>query len=99
MEYEPNIKKIRFQKTAIYEIVVKGKLEKSWSEKPGGMQITVQDSPVKGPISTLVGKITDQPALAGALNALVDAHLTIVSVNALKRYQPVERYIDTCQWW
>jgi len=79
--------KFSFQKPAIYEIVVEGKLEKTWSDKLGGMQITFEDSTgTSGNVisSTLVGRIADQSALAGVLNALIDAHLKIISVDMIK---------------
>jgi len=79
--------KFSFLKPAIYEIVAEGKLEKTWSDRLGGMQITVGDSSgISGnvPTSILVGRITDQSALAGVLNALIDSHLKIISVNIIK---------------
>jgi hypothetical protein len=72
-----------FTKSAIYKIRVQGDLSKSWSEKLGGLQITV-DRPKNGQvISVLIGQISDQSALSGILNTLYDHHLTILSLNLL----------------
>ena len=73
-----------FKEPAIYKIKVQGALNESWSERLGGMQITVERPIDDVPISVLVGRINDQSALSGVLNALYESHLTIISVNMLK---------------
>ncbi len=73
-----------FVKPAIYKIKVHGHLKNNWSEKLGGMQINLTQTKDKSLISILVGQINDQAALSGILNALYEAHLTIVSVYMLK---------------
>jgi hypothetical protein len=73
-----------FKKPAIYKIKVLGDLGESWSERLGGMQINVERSQDKSPVSVLIGQINDQSALSGVLNTLYELHLTIMSVNVLK---------------
>ena len=74
-----------FIKPAIYKIEVYGHLNKNWSDKLGGMQINETLSKEDSIVSQLVGQINDQSALSGILNMLYESHLTILSVNLLKR--------------
>jgi hypothetical protein len=66
-----------------YQIRAQGRLDPSWSDRLGGLAIT---SDVAGPqpITTLIGRVADQSALVGILNALVDLHLTVLSVDCLE---------------
>ena len=73
-----------FQKSAMYKIKVQGELKESWSEKLQGLQINVERSPAKKPVSILIGQINDQSALTGVLNALYEYNMTILSVHMLK---------------
>jgi len=73
-----------FQKPAIYKIKVLGNLNKSWSEKLRGMQITMVPDHDQNPTTVLVGQIIDQSALSGLLNTLYENHFTIISVKMLK---------------
>jgi hypothetical protein len=73
-----------FKKSAIYKIRVHGIINESWTERLGGMQINVERSQDKDPVSVLVGQINDQAALSGVLNTLYESHLTIISLNMLK---------------
>ena len=75
--------KFSFQKPAHYEIVVEGILNKKWTEKLQGLSITNDRFPNGTQISVLKGKINDQAALSGILNALYDLNMTILSVNTL----------------
>ena len=73
-----------FIKPAVYKIKVLGDLNVSWSERLGGLQISVERSGDKEPVSVLIGQMNDQSALSGVLNTLYENHLTIISVNMLK---------------
>ncbi len=73
-----------FQNPAMYKIKVQGELKESWSEKLQGLQINIERSRNKKPISVLIGQINDQSALSGVLNALYDFNMTIISVRMLK---------------
>jgi hypothetical protein len=75
--------KFSFVKPAVYKIKVLGDLNASWTERLGGLQINVQKSGDKGPVSMLIGQMNDPAALSGVLNTLYENHLTIISVNLL----------------
>ena len=72
-----------FRKPAVYKIIVQGELDESWSERLGRLQINVDRSKDKKPITVLIGQINDQSALSGVLTALHDFHFPIISVNLL----------------
>ena len=74
----------KFQNPAIYKIKVQGELKENWSERLQGLQITVERSQGKKPVSVLIGQINDQTALSGVLNALYNFNMTIISVQMLK---------------
>ena len=63
-------------KPDIFEIKVRGHLDKSWSEWLGGMEIELAN---EGEM-ILTGNIGDQAALMGILNKLYSLNLTIVSL-------------------
>ena len=73
-----------FQKSAMYKIKVQGELNENWSERLLGMQISIERSQDKKPVSVLIGQINDQSALSGVLNALYEYNMTIISVRMLK---------------
>lgn len=81
---QKNEPEFRFQKPAMYKIKVHGELKENWSERLQGMQINVDRSQGKKPVSVLVGRIHDQSALSGVLNALYEFNMTILSVRMLK---------------
>ena len=76
--------KFSFIKPSVYKIKVLGDLNVSWSERLGGLQISIERSKDRDPVSVLIGQINDQSALSGILNTLYENHLTIISVNMLK---------------
>ena len=61
---------------AIYRICVNGTLAPEWSKHLATMQLT----PVDGGKTILVGRLNDQAALSGVLNALYELHLPVYSV-------------------
>ena len=75
--------KFSFLNPAVYKIEVAGDISTSWTEKLGGMQITVQRNKDQEPVSILIGQMNDQSALSGVLSTLYDNHLTIISVKTL----------------
>jgi hypothetical protein len=60
----------------IFEIRVKGHLDKNWSDWLGGLEIKLMDN---GEM-ILTGYIIDQAALMGILNKLYSLNLTLLSV-------------------
>jgi len=71
-------------KRADYEIRVQGELEEAYSERLGGMRITIDRSGAR-PVTTLSGALRDQAALAGVLNTLYEFHLPVLSVECLSK--------------
>ena len=72
-----------FDGPATYRIDVQGRIPSRWCERLEGMIITVY-APEAGPfLTTLLGELTDQAALAGVLNTLYELHLPVVSVQRL----------------
>jgi hypothetical protein len=65
----------------VYVITVQGELESSWSDRLGGMAITVHHAP-DGPLTILTGELADQAALQGILKAVYDLGLPVVSVTS-----------------
>ena len=68
----------------IYQIIVQGCLEPSWSDWFDGMEITNETGKDAQLITTLNGNMEDQSTLRGILNQLWDLNLTILSVNRVE---------------
>ncbi|MGD9074491.1 MAG: hypothetical protein PVJ69_04705 [Desulfobacteraceae bacterium] len=68
---------------ATYRITVEGKLDKSWSDRLGGMRITAHEREDQTTVTTLIGQVRDQAELAGVLNSLYELHMPILSVENL----------------
>jgi hypothetical protein len=81
MSSQDTRKSFPFNRPGNYRICVQGILDKSWSGKLGGMNITeCRRKDQKGSVTELVGKVRDQAELAGVLNTLYEQHLTLLSV-------------------
>jgi hypothetical protein len=76
--------KTRNPRSAKYRIRVQGELDKSWSDRLGGMRITVEHYEYQKPVTFLVGWLRDQAALAGVLNTLHDLHLPVLSMEKIE---------------
>jgi hypothetical protein len=69
-----------FDRRATYRIGVQGRVPARWRDRLEGMAIT-EDSPAAGStVTTLLGELADQAALAGVLNTLIELHLSVVLV-------------------
>lgn len=77
------LKHLRFEDPAAYRIRVQGHVDDSWSDRLGGMVITRAFTANKEPMTILIGRLIDQGALAGVLNALYNQHLLVYSVELL----------------
>jgi len=73
-----------FSKPAIYKIKVRGELPVEWSDRMGGLQITINRKKKKGPVTVLIGKLSDQAELSGILNSLYKLKMNVLSINMLK---------------
>lgn len=65
-----------FDLPSIYQIRVKGHLDKKWSDWFDGFSITQ----VENEETLLVGTVTDQAALHGLLNKIRDLSLPLLSI-------------------
>ncbi|MGB5847982.1 MAG: hypothetical protein WBH40_05820 [Ignavibacteriaceae bacterium] len=64
---------------AIYQIEVQGKVDISWSDNLAGMNIT-SNKQDDNAVTILIGRLSDQAALAGLLQSLYEMKLPILSV-------------------
>lgn len=67
-----------YDQPGMYEIRVKGKLGKMWSDWFDDFEITANDEK-----TLLTGYVTDQAALHGLLNKIRDVGLTLLSINRI----------------
>ena len=68
---------------AIYRIRVRGRLDASWSDRIGGMQVTETRGPDGKAETILVGRLADQAMLTGILNTLYELHLPVLSAECV----------------
>ncbi len=66
--------------TRCYRIVVEGKIDPSWSDWLGNMQLVSREEANDMILTTLSGILIDQAALRGLLNRLWDLNLILRSV-------------------
>jgi hypothetical protein len=78
-------KKLNVISSAEYKISVVGFLDENMSDRLGGLTIlnTEPEQNLAAPIVTLTGKLTDQAALFGVLNALYNMRFPLLSVEYL----------------
>jgi hypothetical protein len=69
---------------AVYRIRIQGILDKNRADYYGGMKIEHQGDPKQTAMTILMGKLADQSALIGVLNALHDIGYSILSVEYLQ---------------
>lgn len=67
----------------MYRIGVQGRIPPRWCDRLEGMAIAEWSPEAEQPVTTLVGELADQVALASVLNTLVELHLSVVSVERL----------------
>jgi hypothetical protein len=76
-----------FDQPASYRITVLGHLGADWNDYLHGMKIDNQHSK-ETKVATVTGRLPDQAALLGVINALYDGHVTVVAVESLAETQP-----------
>jgi hypothetical protein len=74
---------IPFDRPAVYQINVQGRIDAHWSDRLAGMKIRIREEQSSQNITTLEGEVSDQAALLGVLNSLYELHLPIISVVVL----------------
>ena len=73
-----------FDRPALYQIRLRGRLPPTWSDPVTGMAIDVTTAAGEEPVTALQGEVMDQAALCGLLNQLYGLQLTILSVVRLE---------------
>jgi hypothetical protein len=68
---------------ATYQVCVRGVLDASWSDNLSGMSIVTDYRVENAPVTFLTGRLADQSALTGVLNALHDLGFALLSVEVL----------------
>lgn len=84
MPQPENKKNFTFDRPGNYRIRVEGFLDESWSDRLGGLRISMSSGENEESVTTLSGQMVDQAALAGVLNTLYELHLTLLSVEHIK---------------
>ena len=74
---------LKLDTPATYKIRVKGYLDSSWSDRLSGLAISPPSQEDAPEVTTLIGQVADQAALAGVLSALYGLHLPILLVECL----------------
>ena len=82
------INPIPFDRPAIYQISVQGRIDPNWSDRLAGMALRLTTQDGRPPVTTLDGELSDQAALLGVLNSLYELHLPVLSVLCLS-YPPL----------
>ena len=80
---QPSQNAIPFDCPATYQITVQGRIDPSSVDLLEGMNVHHAVVKAGHTITTLVGEIRDQTALAGVLNRLYELHLPILMVMRL----------------
>ena len=75
--------KLTLYQPATYQIKVPGILDEHWSDRNGGMALTVEEDLDGLPVTTLTGAV-DQAALQGLLRQLYTLGLPLISVICLE---------------
>ena len=73
-----------FDQPGVYRITVTGHLDAAWSEILHDMAI-VNRCESETVVTTVTGRLPDQAALIGVLNALYDRHVVVLAVETLCR--------------
>ncbi len=76
------LKKVDFYTPSFFHIEVKGILDDTLSDVLGGMQV-VHHKKMGVDVTSLEGKIVDQAALLGVLNALYDMRYPIIRIEMI----------------
>lgn len=67
-----------------YRIAIQDRLNASWSQWFGGMQLVQCQEPDGAWVTTLDGEVADQAELRGILTRLLDLNMTLLAVRRIK---------------
>ena len=76
-------KELEFDQPALYRISVSGTLDRSWSDRLGGLDITGSTGPKGRPMTVLTGELADQVALYSVLQGLHRWGFTLLRVEKM----------------
>jgi hypothetical protein len=79
--------KFVYDQPGIYAIHIAGRVDKSWSDRLGGLSVTYQENEGQDNdlVSILYGQLPDQAALFGVLNALYNARYPLLFVKYIRQ--------------
>ena len=83
MTSSPTVRQQRFDEPATYLIRVYGPVAAGWSDRLSGMVITVGATADGMPVTSLLGELPNQAALAKVLDALYDMQAALISIECL----------------
>lgn len=83
MDISTPYKGLKLETPATYRIRVQGHLDDSWADRLGGMILSRAFTANKDPMTILVGRLADQAAVSGVLNALYELRMPLLSVENL----------------
>lgn len=86
-----------FERECEYRIVVRGRIDESWSERLAGMRITAGEFCDGVPTSRLFGRLRDQAQLSGVLNCLCDLRYFILLVEFVDEVRNHRRNGPQCR--
>ena len=73
------------ERAAVYEIRIQGELDEGWVDWfDDGQRVSALDIHAERGVTTLTGRVADQPALFGLLLKIRDLSLALLSVNLVK---------------
>jgi hypothetical protein len=85
LDHTHDSKALKLWTGATYRICVQGKLDKRYSDRLGGLTITLAKDDENAPVTTLYGRLLDQGALIGVLNTLYNGlHLPLLLVECVE---------------
>lgn len=76
---------IRVDEPGVYRIVVQGRLDDSWSDWFGGMELSTLQNEDGQTVTSLSGPIVDQSQLHSVLRRVRDLGLTLLLVELVTR--------------
>jgi len=79
----PSANQLEFDGPAVYRIRVRGRVPATWSDRLGGMAISLETSEEGDPTTLLMGELRDQASLAGVLSTLYALHCPVLLVERL----------------
>ena len=74
--------RLTLDQAAYYSIQIQGTLDQDWADQFGELRVYTiqQEDPGGATMTTVVGKVTDQAALAGLLNLLYSLQLSLIHI-------------------